>query len=168
MGIFETHNAKNYCVGSGVALQTPIPLYTTDQKRCFGCLGSVYLKPTMPKNTCAHQGPEKVFWIPRMGVFDMHDAKKNCVGSGVALQTHIPVHTTGQKRCLWIPRVGVFETHNAKKDGVGSGVALQTRIPVHTTGQKRCFRIRRVGVFETHNAKKTLCGFWGGTPNTHT
>ena len=51
--------------------------------------------------------------IPKMGVFEMHNAKKYAVGSGVALQTHLPLHTTSQKLCFWIPRMGGFEMHNA-------------------------------------------------------
>ena len=53
----------------------------------------------------------------------MVNAKKYCFGSGVALQTPIPLHTIRQKRCFWIPGVGVFELHNAKKCCLGSGVA---------------------------------------------
>ena len=44
-----------------------------------------------------------------MGVVERHDAKNILEGSRVALQTHIPVHTMGQKRCFWIPGMGVFE-----------------------------------------------------------
>ena len=102
------------------------------RKGVYGYLGWVCFKRTMPK--------------------------KHCVGSGVALQTRIPEHTTGQKRCLWIPRMGAFETHNAKKYCMSSGVALQTSIPVHTTGKKRCLWIPRMGVFETHHAKKHCVG----------
>ena len=69
----------------------------------------------------------------------MHNAKKYAVGSGLLLQTPIPLHTTSQKLCFWIPRMGVFEMHNANKYAVGSGVALQTPIPLHTTTQKLCF-----------------------------
>ena len=71
-----------------------------------------------------------------MGGFELHNAKKNAVGSGVALQTPIQLHTTSQKRCFWIPRMGVFELHNAKQYPVASGVLLQTPIPLHTTSQK--------------------------------
>ena len=77
------HNAKEYCLGSGVALQTPIPLYIMGQKRCF--------------------------WIPGMGVFEMHNAKEYCLGSGVALQTPIPLYTVGRKRCFWIPGMGCLK-----------------------------------------------------------
>ena len=83
MGVFELHNAKKYCWGSGVALQTPIPLYPLGQKRCF--------------------------WIPGMGVFETNNGQKYCLGSGVAPQTPVPLHTMGQKGCFWIPRMGVFE-----------------------------------------------------------
>ena len=126
-----------------------------------------------------------------MGVFEMDNAKKCCLGSGVAHQTPIPHHTMGQKkcfwipvigvfkmdnvplytmgqkRCFWIPRTGVFEMDNAKKYCLGSGVAPQTPIPHHTMGQKRCFWIPGIGVFKMDNV--WFQGwFWGGTPNTHT
>ena len=61
------------------------------------------------------------------------------VDAGVALQTRIPAHTTGQQRCVWISMMGVFETHNAKRYRLGSGVALQAPIPVHTTGPEKVF-----------------------------
>ena len=35
MGGFETHHTQKYCVGSEVALQTPIPLHNAGQQRCF-------------------------------------------------------------------------------------------------------------------------------------
>jgi hypothetical protein len=68
-------------VGSGVALPAPIPLHTTSQKRCF--------------------------WIPRMGVLELHNARKHRVGSGVAPQPPISLHTVGQKLCVVLqgPRV---------------------------------------------------------------
>ena len=78
------------------------------------------------------------------------------MGSEVAPQTRIPLHTTGQKRCFWIHKMAVFETHHAIKYAVGSGVALQPPIPLHTMGQKRCFWVPRMMVFETHNAKKIV------------
>ena len=53
----------------------------------------------------------------------MDSAKKFCSGSGVALQTPIPLHTMGQERCFSIPRMGVFEMDNTKKYCLGSGVA---------------------------------------------
>ena len=74
-----------------------------------------------------------------MGMFETHHAKTIHVGSGVALQTPIPVHTTGHKKVHCIPGMGAFETHSAKKYRVGSGVALQTPIPVHTTGAQKVF-----------------------------
>ena len=140
--MFETLNAKKYCVASGVALQTPTPLHTRGQK--------------------------KRFWVPRMVVFEMHDAKKYSAGSGVALEPPTPLHTMGQKnvfgylgwQCLkcmmpkilggfWggdptchtsaqkgpeklflVPRMMVFETLNAKNYCVASEVVLQTPIPM--------------------------------------
>ena len=66
MVVFELHNAKKYCLGSGVALQTPIPLYPIGQKRCF----------------C----------VPGMGVFEMDDAEKMLFGFwGGAPNTHTTV-----------------------------------------------------------------------------
>ena len=50
MEVFELHNAKKYSLASGVALQTPIPLYPIGQQRCFGYLGGGCLNGTMPEN----------------------------------------------------------------------------------------------------------------------
>ena len=50
MVVFETHHAKTYSLGSGVAAQTRIPLHTMGPKRCF--------------------------WIPKMVVFETHHARK--------------------------------------------------------------------------------------------
>ena len=49
-----------------------------------------------------------------MGVFELHNGKKYCLGSGVAPQTLIPLYPIGRQRCFWILRMGVFETGNAK------------------------------------------------------
>ena len=84
----ELHNAKKYCVGSGLALQPRTPLLTMGQKSCFRVLRTV--------------------------VFEMHDAKEYCVGSGLALQPPTPLHTRCQKKCFWVPRMAVLETLNAK------------------------------------------------------
>ena len=94
------------------------------------------------------------FLIPRTGVFEVHNARKHCMGSGLAPLTPMPLHTMGQKRWFWIPRTGVFEMHNARKCRVGSGVAPQPPIPLHSMGQKRVFWMTRLGVFELHNARK--------------
>ena len=75
MGVFETHDAKKYRLGSGVALQPPKPLHTIGQKRCF--------------------------WVPKMGVFETHDAKKYCLGSGGgAATTHTSAHQGPEKLFL--------------------------------------------------------------------
>ena len=69
MVVFELHNAKNYCLGSRVAPQTLVPLYSIGQQRC----------------------------LPGMVVFKMHRAKKQ-LGSGVTPQTPIAVYSTGQQK----------------------------------------------------------------------
>ena len=38
------------------------------------------------------------FWVPKMVVFELHDAKICCLGSGVAPQPPIPLYRTGQQR----------------------------------------------------------------------
>ena len=91
-------------------------------------------------------------------VFELHSATEYCVGSGVALQPGILLHTTRQKRCFWMPKMGVFELDDATKYRVGSGGALQAPIPLNTTSQKRCFWIPKMGVFELHNATKYRVG----------
>ena len=45
-----------------------------------------------------------------MVVFETHNAKEYAVGSGVAPQTRMPMHTQGPL----IPKMAVFETHHAK------------------------------------------------------
>ena len=117
-----------------------MPLYPIGQQRCFG--------------------------VPRMGVFEMDNAKKYCLGSGVAPQKPIPLYPIGQQKCFGVPRMGLFEMDNAKKYCLGSGVAPKTLIPLYPIGQQRCFWIPGMGVFEMDNAEKIV---WvvGGAPNTH-
>ena len=127
-------------------------------------LGSGFWGGAPTSHTTAQLGTKKVFWIPRMSVSVLHNARKYHVRSQVAPQPPIPLHSLGQKRCFWIRRVGVFELHNARKDRVGSGVATQAPIPLHTLGQKRCFWISRVGVLELHYNRKYQLGS-GADPN---
>ena len=49
-----------------------------------------------------------------MVVFETHHTKKYDMGSGVAPQKRIALHTMGQKRCCLIPEVVVFITHHPK------------------------------------------------------
>ena len=39
---------------------------------------------------------------------NLHNAKTNYSGSGVAPQTPIPLFPIGKQRCFWIPGIGVF------------------------------------------------------------
>ena len=67
-----------------------------------------------------------------MGFFEVHNAKKIAVGSGVAPRTRIPVHTVEQKRCFWIPKMVVFETHHTQKKSCGFwGGAPNTQTTAH-------------------------------------
>ena len=50
-----------------------------------------------------------------MVVFEMHNAKIHCLGSGVAPKTPIPRYPIGQQSWFWLPRMGVIELHIAKK-----------------------------------------------------
>ena len=102
-----------------------------------------------------------------MGLFELHNAKIYCLGSGVAPQTPIPLYTIGKQRCFWLPRMGVFELHNAKKCCLGSGLAPQTPISLYPLASKGVCGYLGWGCFELHDAKK-LFGFWGGALNTHT
>ena len=70
MVVFELHNAKKYCLGSGVEPQTPIPLYPIGQQKCF--------------------------WMPMMVVVELHNAKKYCLGSGMVPRTSIYLYLVGQ------------------------------------------------------------------------
>ena len=154
MGVFDLHNAKKYCLGSGAAPQThtPIPLYPIGQQRRF--------------------------WIPGIGVFELHNAKQTFPGFwGGAPNTHmlvphrpvkvlfgylrwgclnyitqkhivsvlgwrskepVPLYLIDQYRCFCMPRIGGFRLQNAKKYCLGSGVAPQTLIPLYPMGQQRC------------------------------
>ena len=120
------HNTKKKLC-SGVAPQTPVPLYFTGQQRCFS--------------------------IPGIGLFELHNARKDSLGSGVAPQTPIPLYLIGQQRCFWIPGMGVFELHNAKKYCLGS------RVPLYPIGQQRCFWIPGTGLFELYST--IFFWFWG-------
>ena len=72
-----------------------------------------------------------------MGVFEMDDAKKYCLGSGLAPKTPIPLHTIGQKRCFWIPGMAVFEMDSAKKILLGFwGGAPSTHTSAHHGPEK--------------------------------
>ena len=69
-----------------------------------------------------------------MGVLELHNAHKYCVGAGVGPQARISLHTTSLKGCFRMPTMG--ELHNAPKYCVGAGVAPQAPIPLHSTSQK--------------------------------
>ena len=137
--MFGLHRGKKYCLGSGVALQAPIPLYHIDQQKCF--------------------------WIPRMGVFEMHNAKKYCLGSGVAPQTPIPLYPIGQQRCFGIPGMGVFEMRNAKKCGVL--VWRSKRAYLCTKSARKSvfgYLVRKC----LKCAMPKNVDFWRGAPSAHT
>ena len=127
--------------GSGVASQTPIPLYPIGQQKCFWIPG-ISVHNARKYSLCSGVAPptptprypigqQRRFWIPRMGVFELRNAKRYCLGSEVAPQTPTPLYPIGQQTCFWIPRMGVFELHNAKKYCLGSGVAPEH--PYHCT-----------------------------------
>ena len=66
MWVFELNTAQKYCLGSGVAPQTPIVVYTI--------------------------GQENGFWIPMMVVFELHIARNYLLGFwGGAPNTHATV-----------------------------------------------------------------------------
>ena len=74
-----------------------------------------------------------------MGPFELHNAKKYSLGSGVEPQTPIPLYPIGQEKVVLNTRMVVFELHDAKKYSLGSWVAPQTPIPLNPIGQQRCF-----------------------------
>ena len=49
-----------------------------------------------------------------MVVFQLDNAKKYCLGSGVAPLTPIPLSPIGQQKSFWIPMMVVFQVDNAK------------------------------------------------------
>ena len=114
--VFELHNAKKCCLGPKFAPQTPIPLYPTGQQKCVWIPRIVLFEMLLDTHR-----PAEVFLM--MGVFELHNAKKYCLASGVAPQTPIPLYPTGQQRCSWIPMMVVFEMHDAEQYWLGSGVA---------------------------------------------
>ena len=72
-------------------------------KGAFGYLGWWCLNCTMPKKTvwvlgCCPKHPlyptgqQRCFWMPGMVVFELHDAKNYCLGSGVAPLSRIPLY----------------------------------------------------------------------------
>ena len=110
------HNAIKWCLVSGVAPETRIPLYPTVQ--------------------------QKSFWMPRMVVFEMHNAKKK----GVWLLGWRPKHPyqcslQSNKGVVGYLGRGVFEMHNAIKWCLASGGAPQRRILLYLTVQQKCFWI---------------------------
>ena len=141
MVVFETHNAKKYCVSCGLALQTPIPLYPIGQQRCS--------------------------WVPRMVLLETHNAKKYCLGSEVAPQSPIPLYPLGQQRCFWIPGIGVFEMDNAKNIAWVPGWRSNHPHLCTPWARKGVFGCRGWCCLKCTMPKK-LCGLWAGAPNTHT
>ena len=95
------------------------------RKGVFGYLKWWCLKHTVPQNMLWVLGwrpkhaylctpwARKSFCIPKMVVFEMHNAIKWCLGSGAAPRTPIPLYPTVQQKCFWIPWMVMFEMHNA-------------------------------------------------------
>ena len=142
---------KNIVWVLGWRLKHPYLCTPWARNSVFRNLGLGCLKWTMPKNIvwvlwwspkhpylCTRWARKKVFGYLGWGCLKW-TMRKNCLGSGVAPQTPIPLHTMGQKRCFSIPGMGLFELDIAKKYCLGSVGAPQTPIPLHTIGQKRCF-----------------------------
>ena len=74
MMLFELHSVEIYCLGSGVAPQTPTPPYSIGQQRCFR--------------------------VPGLGVSELHNAKNIVWVLGGALNTHTNVPHRAAKVCL--------------------------------------------------------------------
>ena len=128
--------------------------HQTPAKVFYGYLGWGCLNCTMPKKIvgvlgwrpkhpyhCTPDAGKGVLWILGMGMFGLHNAKKCCLGSGVALQMHTPLHTIRQQGCVWIPGMMAVELHNNKnytknietRNGRKCGffcAVLQARIPL--------------------------------------
>ena len=121
-------------------------------KKLFGFPGGA---PTC--HTSVPYRSANVFWIPLMGVIEVHNAKKYCFRSGVAPQTPIPRYPIGQQKCFWISMMELSELHHAKKHSLGSWVAPKTSLPLYPVGQQSCFCILMMGVFGLHSAKKIGC-----------
>ena len=102
-----------------------------------------------------------------MVVFELPNAKKYSLCSGVAPQTPIPQYPTGQQKCFWIPMMLVFEMHNARKYHLCSfcGGAQNTHSTVPHWPAK-AFLDTYDGGYWTAQCQKTLFGIWGGASNT--
>ena len=120
----------------------------------------VALQARIPRHQICQQ---MSFWMPRMGVFEMRNAKK--VGVAVALQVRIPLHQIWQQTCLWIPRMGVFKIYNAKK---GAGLAWRSKRAYLCTKQasKIVFGCLGWGGLKWITPKNV--GFSCGAPSAHT
>ena len=77
--------------------------------------------------------------MPGMGVFELHSARKYCLGSGLAPQTLIPLYPIRQQAGFWIPMIRMFEVQIAKKYYLRSGVTPQTPIRLYSIGQQKEF-----------------------------
>ena len=109
MGVFEMRRAKKCGFSAWCSKGAPY-LCTKYGSYFFGCLGWGCLKCTMPKklgvcrgtlsehtsNSAPHICQQKHFWMPRVRVFEMCNAKK-VWGFGVALQ--VPLHQACEQNC---------------------------------------------------------------------
>ena len=102
-----------------------------------------------------------------MGVFELHNAKKDSSSSGVALQTLIPLYPLGQQRCFWIPRMGVFELRSAKNNVLVLGWRPKHQYHCTPQASKVVFGYLGWGCLYCR-VPNIFFGFWGGAPNTHT
>ena len=73
-----------------------------------------FLGGALYTHTSAHDRPENVLLDTWDGGVCNVQCKKLLGGTRVALRTHIPLHTIGQKRWFWMLGMGVFGMHNAE------------------------------------------------------
>ena len=142
MGVFVMDNAKKRCLASGVAPQTPIPLYRIDQQRCF--------------------------WIPRMGVFELRSAKKKIVMPLGWRPKHPYLHTPWAQQDFF-GYLGWWCLKWTMPKNVVWVLGWPPKHPYRCTqyARKGIFRYLRWGCLNCTTLKK-LFGFLGGAPNTHT
>ena len=152
MVVFETHHAKNVGRVQGWRPKHAYLCTLWARKGVSGYLKWWCLKCTMPTNVvwvvgwrpkhaylCTPWATKGVFGYLQWWCLKRTMPKKHGVGSGVAPQTRMPVHTVAQKSYVWIPQMVVVETHHAKKVWCGClGGAPNTHTSAHHGREKVC------------------------------
>ena len=106
---------------------------------------------------CNNISQQRCFRIPLMMVFELHSAKKYCLGSAAALQTTIPLYPISQQSCFLIPPMMVSELHSAKN--LVWVLGWPSKHPYHCTPSAS-----KGGNFSVRTASGSFSGFSGFSP----